>query len=187
MSEIDRQATVFVALGSNLGDRRENLRRAVLELRDVIAVERISSIWLTEPVGFREQPAFYNAALEGRSPLAPRPLLDALLEVERRMGRRRDATSVRMGPRIIDLDLLVYDGVAIGEPGLVLPHPRMASRRFVLAPLAEIAPHAVHPILNKDAAQLLSETGDFAVVKRWNPNAEQKFENDDLKIFLKTL
>jgi len=129
----------FVGLGSNLGDREGHLRRAVLELRDAIAIERISSIWLTQPVGFREQPAFYNAVLGGRTMLAPRALLDVLLRVEAAMGRHRDE-SVPMGPRTIDLDLLVYDGLEVDEPGLTLPHPRMFDRRFVLAPLAEIAP-----------------------------------------------
>lgn len=131
---------VFVALGSNLGDRGENLRRAVLGLGEVITIERVSSVWLTEPVGVREQPAFYNAALGGRSALEPRALLDAMLSIERGMGRVRDESSLPMGPRTIDLDLLAYDGREVNEPGLVLPHPRMLQRRFVLAPLVEIAP-----------------------------------------------
>jgi 2-amino-4-hydroxy-6-hydroxymethyldihydropteridine diphosphokinase len=136
-------AEVFVALGSNLGDREGHLRSAVLALRDAIAIERVSSIWLTQPVGFREQPAFYNAVLSGRTALAPRALLDELLRIEAGMGRHRDASAVPivpMGPRTIDLDLLVYDDLDVDEPGLRLPHPRMLGRRFVLAPLAEIAP-----------------------------------------------
>jgi 2-amino-4-hydroxy-6-hydroxymethyldihydropteridine diphosphokinase len=133
-------AEVFVALGSNLGDREGHLRRAVLALRGAIAIERVSSIWLTQPVGFREQPAFYNAVLSGRTALTPRALLDELLRVEAGMGRRRVASAVQMGPRTIDLDLLVYDDVDVDEPGLTLPHPRMLARRFVMAPLAEIAP-----------------------------------------------
>jgi 2-amino-4-hydroxy-6-hydroxymethyldihydropteridine diphosphokinase len=136
----ETDCAVFVGLGSNLGDREGHLRRAVLELRRAIAIEDVSSIWLTQPVGFREQPAFYNAVLSGRTALAPRALLDALLQVEAGMGRRRDAGAVPMGPRTIDLDLLVYGGVEVDEPGLTLPHPRMLGRRFVLAPLAEIAP-----------------------------------------------
>jgi 2-amino-4-hydroxy-6-hydroxymethyldihydropteridine diphosphokinase len=131
---------VYVGLGSNLGDREANLRRAVLALREVVAIESVSSIWLTEPVGFRDQPAFYNAVLRGRSALDPRPLLGALLTVERSMGRERGVDAVPMGPRPIDLDLLVYDDLQLDEPGLVLPHPRMRERSFVLAPLAEIAP-----------------------------------------------
>jgi 2-amino-4-hydroxy-6-hydroxymethyldihydropteridine diphosphokinase len=134
---------VFVGLGSNLGDREEHLRRAVLELREAIVIERVSSIWLTEPVGYRDQPAFYNAVLSGRTALAPRALLGELLRVEAVMGRRRgDSTAplIPMGPRTIDLDLLIYDELDVDEPGLRLPHPRMLARRFVLAPLAEIAP-----------------------------------------------
>jgi 2-amino-4-hydroxy-6-hydroxymethyldihydropteridine diphosphokinase len=128
---------VFVGLGSNVGDRAEHLRRAVLALAEPIAIERVSSVWLTEPVGLREQPAFYNAVVGGRSDLEPRTLLGALIAIEEAMGRRR---TLPMGPRTIDLDLLLYDDLQVHEPGLVVPHPRMAARRFVLAPLAEIAP-----------------------------------------------
>jgi 2-amino-4-hydroxy-6-hydroxymethyldihydropteridine diphosphokinase len=147
----------------------------VLEIREVIAVERISSIWLTEPVGLREQPAFYNAALAGHSTLAPHPLLEALLRIERRMGRRRDAGAVRMGPRTIDLDLLVYDGLEADEPGLVLPHPRMRARRFVLAPLAEIAPELRIGSEARTVGELLRELPPDAAVERldvegWPPS-----------------
>jgi 2-amino-4-hydroxy-6-hydroxymethyldihydropteridine diphosphokinase len=109
----------------------------VLALTEPITIGRVSSVWLTEPVGVREQPPFYNAVVAGRSDLEPRALLDALIAIEEGMGRRR---TLPMGPRTIDLDLLLYDDVEVEEPGLVVPHPRMATRRFVLAPLAEIAP-----------------------------------------------
>ncbi|MGE0161038.1 MAG: 2-amino-4-hydroxy-6-hydroxymethyldihydropteridine diphosphokinase [Gemmatimonadales bacterium] len=131
---------VYVGLGSNLGEREEHLRRAVLALRDAITIERVSSIWLTEPVGLREQPPFYNAVVGGRTTLAPRALLHALLAVERGLGRVREAEPVENGPRTIDLDLLLHGDRVLDERGLVLPHPRMTARRFVLAPLAEIAP-----------------------------------------------
>jgi 2-amino-4-hydroxy-6-hydroxymethyldihydropteridine diphosphokinase len=147
---------VFVGLGANLGDREAHLRRAVLELRDAIAIERISSIWLTQPVGIREQPAFYNAVLAGRSTLAPRALLEALLRVEAGMGRLRDATTVPRGPRTIDLDLLIYDDLELDEPGLTLPHPRLGGRRFVLAPLAEIAPELRVGGDSRTAAEVLA-------------------------------
>jgi 2-amino-4-hydroxy-6-hydroxymethyldihydropteridine diphosphokinase len=112
----------------------------VLAVRESVAIERVSSVWLTEPVGLRAQPPFYNAVLSGRTEMEPQALLAALIAIERGMGRRRDALTVPMGPRTIDLDLLVYDALTVEEPGLVLPHPRMKTRRFVLAPLAEIAP-----------------------------------------------
>jgi 2-amino-4-hydroxy-6-hydroxymethyldihydropteridine diphosphokinase len=157
---------VFVGLGSNLGDREGHLRRAVLELRGAIAIEHISSIWLTQPVGLREQPAFYNAVLSGRTALAPRALLDALLRVEAGMGRRRDASVVPMGPRTIDLDLLLHDRMEVDEPGLTLPHPRMLGRRFVLAPLAEIAPDLWVGPGRRSVIERLAELGTEDAIER---------------------
>ena len=130
-------AEVFLGLGANVGDPVGQLRGAVRALEGFVAVERVSFLWLTEPVGLREQPPFLNAVLRGRTALEPRMLLAAMAEVEDRMGRRRDVAN---GPRTIDLDLLLYDALVADEPGLTLPHPRMSERRFVLAPLAEIAP-----------------------------------------------
>lgn len=130
-------AEVFLGLGSNLGDRVAHLRQAVEGLRPAIAIDRISSLWRTEPVGLREQPEFLNAALRGRTQLTPRALLALVAEIEAEQGRTR---LVPNGPRTIDLDLLVYDDVVVDDPDLTLPHPRMVWRRFVLAPLAEIAP-----------------------------------------------
>jgi 2-amino-4-hydroxy-6-hydroxymethyldihydropteridine diphosphokinase len=170
-------AEVFVALGSNLGDREGYLRRAVLELREAITIGRVSSLWLTQPVGLSEQPAFYNAVLAGRTALAPRALLDELLRVEAGMGRRRDASAaplVPMGPRTIDLDLLIYDVLDVNEPGLTLPHPRMLGRRFVLAPLAEIAPDLrIGPQQRSTTEELArlsaDETVERLVVAGWPP------------------
>ena len=159
-------AEVYVGLGSNLGDREDNLRRAVQLVGDLVAVDRVSSIWLTEPVGVREQPAFYNAVLAGRSSLSARMLLDGLLAVERRMGRVRGAGTPPLGPRTIDLDLLVYDALAIDEPGLVLPHPRMHARRFVLAPLAEIAPGLRVDGDGPTVVELLARLGSGSDVER---------------------
>jgi 2-amino-4-hydroxy-6-hydroxymethyldihydropteridine diphosphokinase len=126
----------------------------VLALAGPIAIERVSSVWLTEPVGLREQSAFYNAVLIGRSELEPTALLDALIVVEEGMGRRRE---IPMGPRTIDLDLLLYDDLEMTAPGLVLPHPRMATRRFVLAPLVEIAPTLRIGKNRRTIAEMLSD------------------------------
>lgn len=115
-----------------------HLRRALHALRAVVMIERVSSLWETEPVGFRDQPDFLNAVLRGRTERPARALLATLVDIEERMGRERREPN---GPRTIDLDLLLYDGQCVEEPGLVLPHPRMEARRFVLAPLAEITPH----------------------------------------------
>ncbi|MBM4184909.1 MAG: 2-amino-4-hydroxy-6-hydroxymethyldihydropteridine diphosphokinase [Gemmatimonadetes bacterium] len=130
-------AEVYVGLGSNLGDRVALLRSAVQAIGEVMAIERVSSLWETEPVGLRDQPAFLNAVLRGRTELPARELLAALIDIEERLGRRRGAPNA---PRTIDLDLLAYDGLRVSESGLEIPHPRMEGRRFVLAPLAEIAP-----------------------------------------------
>jgi len=126
--------TAYVGLGSNLGDREALLRRAA----ELIGTARLSSIRETEPWGFEDQPRFLNAVAELDTGLTARRLLDRLLEVERLLGRER--TGPRFGPRTIDLDLLLFGEETIDEPGLVVPHPRLHERRFVLEPLAELAP-----------------------------------------------
>jgi 2-amino-4-hydroxy-6-hydroxymethyldihydropteridine diphosphokinase len=130
-------AELYVGLGSNIGDTVAHLRVAVARLSREVSIEDVSSGYWTEPVGLREQPYFLNAVVRARSERPPRDVLSALRRIEETMGRRRD---VPFGPRTIDLDLLIYDGLVLVEPGLVLPHPRMGERRFVLEPLAEIAP-----------------------------------------------
>jgi len=131
----------YVGLGANLGDREGTMRRA-LELLgdDVVAV---STFRETDPVGYEDQPRFVNAAVALETELGPRELLEQLLAVERALGRTRDGP--RYGPRTIDLDLLVYGDDAFDEPGLHVPHPRLAERRFVLEPLFELAPDLVIP------------------------------------------
>jgi 2-amino-4-hydroxy-6-hydroxymethyldihydropteridine diphosphokinase len=129
---------VYVGLGSNLGDREATIRRALelLETGGDIEVERVSSLRETDPVGYEDQPRFLNGAAALRTELAPRKLLERLHEVERELGR--DRSGPRFGPRTIDLDLLLYGDELVEEPGLQIPHPRLAERRFVLEPLAEL-------------------------------------------------
>jgi 2-amino-4-hydroxy-6-hydroxymethyldihydropteridine diphosphokinase len=136
----------FVALGSNLGDRERTLHEAVDLLRDEPGIEvvAVSGLLETEPWGYADQPRFVNAVCAVQTELAPRALLDLLLGLERRLGRVR-GDGPRFGPRTIDLDLLLCDDLVVDEPGLTLPHPRMHERRFVLAPLAEIAPELEVP------------------------------------------
>jgi 2-amino-4-hydroxy-6-hydroxymethyldihydropteridine diphosphokinase len=131
----------FVGLGSNLGDREGTLRAAVGRLRSMAAtrVVRVSSLRNTEPVGYVDQPRFLNGAVELETELPAHELLDVLLELERGFGRDRSASPPR-GPRTLDLDLLLYGGEEIAEPGLEVPHPRLHERRFVLEPLAELDP-----------------------------------------------
>jgi 2-amino-4-hydroxy-6-hydroxymethyldihydropteridine diphosphokinase len=131
----------FVGLGSNLGDREGTLRAAIGRLRALpgTRVVAVSKLRNTDPVGYLEQPRFLNGAVELETELSPRRLLDALMELERRFGRDRNAYPAQ-GPRTLDLDLLLYGGETIAEPGLAVPHPRLHERRFVLEPLADLAP-----------------------------------------------
>lgn len=148
-------AIVHIGVGSNLGDRAANCRRAVemLAERGVRARKR-SSLYETEPWGVRDQPRFLNMALEAETDLPPRDLLRTLKEIELAMGRTETG---RYGPRIIDLDILLYGSLVLNEPGLRIPHPLMHQRSFVLDPLSEIAPEAVHPVLGKTVEELKRE------------------------------
>jgi 2-amino-4-hydroxy-6-hydroxymethyldihydropteridine diphosphokinase len=129
----------YVALGANLGEREQTIRRAA----ELIGARRLSRIRETEPWGYADQPRFLNAVAEVETDEAPRALLDRLLEVERALGRTRDGP--RYGPRTIDLDLVLYGDEVVDEPGLQVPHPRLHERRFVLEPLAELDPGLVVP------------------------------------------
>jgi 2-amino-4-hydroxy-6-hydroxymethyldihydropteridine diphosphokinase len=135
----------FVGLGSNVGDRKAWIRRAVELLRteQELEVVAVSTVRETEPVGYVDQPPFLNAAAEVKTSLPPRALLDRLLAVEQALGRRRDGP--RFGPRTIDLDLLLYGDERVDEPGLTVPHPRLAQRRFALEPLHELDSALVVP------------------------------------------
>ena len=136
----------YVGLGANLGDREDTIRRAVALVDELAGVDvvSVSSLRETEPWGPVEQPRYLNGAVAVETDLPPRELLDALLEIERRLGRARDDEE-RWGPRTIDLDLLLYGDLVLDEPGLDVPHPRLHERRFALEPLAELAPDALVP------------------------------------------
>jgi 2-amino-4-hydroxy-6-hydroxymethyldihydropteridine diphosphokinase len=145
--------TAFVGIGSNLGDREANLRRAIelLSAEEGIEIAAVSEIRETDPVGPVEQGQFLNGAVLVETDLAPRELLARLLDIERRMGRVR---SERFGPRTIDLDLLLYGNEIVDEPGLTVPHPRLHERRFALEPLAELDPGLTIPGLGPISALL---------------------------------
>jgi len=153
--------TAAIALGSNLpsefGDREANLREALRRLAALGRVTAASSFHDTEPVGYTEQPRFLNAAALIETELWPLELLRGLLEIERAMGRDRESAPAK-GPRVIDLDLLLYDDMELETPELTLPHPAMHERAFVLGPLAEIAPDWVHPGLRQTVAALVRAT-----------------------------
>jgi 2-amino-4-hydroxy-6-hydroxymethyldihydropteridine diphosphokinase len=135
----------FVGVGANLGDRKRTIREALglLDADPRIEVVAVSSLRETDPVGYLDQPPFLNGAAELRTELEPHELLDALLAVERQLGRMRDGP--RFGPRTIDLDLLLYGDDVVDGPGLTVPHPRLHERRFALEPLAELEPDLVVP------------------------------------------
>jgi len=137
----------FVGLGSNLGDREATILRALggLQTEDGVRVVRVSTLRETDPVGYQDQPRFLNGVVELETELSPRTLLVRLLEIERALGRTRGSDQPPLGPRTIDLDLLLYGGATVTEAGLQVPHPRMHERRFVLEPLAELAPEVVIP------------------------------------------
>jgi 2-amino-4-hydroxy-6-hydroxymethyldihydropteridine diphosphokinase len=146
---------VFIGIGSNLGDREAWLRRAVAAVGDLpeTDVRGISRLRDTAPVGRADQPRFLNGALEVETRLGPRELLDALLEIELGLGRDRSSVP-RGGPRTVDLDLLLYGQALIAEPGLEVPHPRLAERRFVLEPLADLDPELEVPAKGRVRALL---------------------------------
>ncbi len=151
--------TAYIGLGANVGETADTLRRALemLAKHSGITVWRISQFLKTAPVGGpADQPAYLNAVAELHTTLSPRELLAVLHEVEAALGRNRN-NELRWGPRTCDLDILLYGSEDIDEPDLRIPHPRMHERRFVLEPLAQIAPNAVHPTREKTVAQLLAE------------------------------
>jgi 2-amino-4-hydroxy-6-hydroxymethyldihydropteridine diphosphokinase len=159
------EAIAYIALGSNLGDRERHLSSAIAGLRALRGVRDVvaSRVYETDPVGPGEQRPYLNAVARLRTRLTPRALLDALLAIERSEGRERGA--VRNAPRTLDLDLLVYGEREIDEPGLVVPHPRIAQRPFVLEPLCELAPDLVIPGARAPVAALAAAVRDAAAVR----------------------
>lgn len=149
-------STVWLGLGTNLGDRGDNLTRALSAIRDLAEIEAISTVYRSEPVGYRDQPDFWNLVVRVETPLTPAELLAATQEIERRLGRR---PSFRNAPRPIDIDLLLYDDEVIDSPELTIPHPRLTERAFVLRPLAELDHDLRHPVTGESIRDHLAAGG----------------------------
>jgi len=159
------ETIVYLSLGSNLGDREKNLREAIDALTGAgVRVLKISSLYETEPVDLREQPWFLNCVVQGETKIPPTDLLRALRGIESQMGSKK---LVPKGPRLIDIDILLCGGESIDTPELQVPHPRMLQRKFVLVPLAEIAPSVKHPSWRGTAAEMLARTSDSSVVRKF--------------------
>ena len=152
---------VYLALGTNLGDRAANLRCAIDALAPDVQVLDVSQVYETAPWGIVDQPPFLNQVAAGETALSPRALLIFLKELEIKLGRRPAA---RYGPRLIDLDILFYDDLVFEAPGLEIPHPRLSERAFVLVPLADLAPDLRHPQLGRTIHELLQQVDCSGVV-----------------------
>ncbi len=156
---------VYIAMGSNVGDRAAMLARGIAALNDAgVRVLRQSSLYASEPVDAPPQAWFLNAVVEAETTLMPRQLLSTLMGIEHALGRRR---TMARGPRTLDLDILLYGTSVISAPDLEVPHPRIERRRFVLAPLAELVPGLRHPVSRKTVSELLAEAPDLGRVRRW--------------------
>jgi 2-amino-4-hydroxy-6-hydroxymethyldihydropteridine diphosphokinase len=158
---------VYLSLGSNVGDRENHLREAVTRLESAGHVVSVSSFYETEPVEVTNQAWFLNCAVEIETMKMPNQLMAAVLEIERQMGRQRTQSK---GPRIIDIDIILFGDTVVDSPELTIPHPPMHERRFVLEPLAEIAPEARHPVFKKTVRQMLDALAVGPTVRKMGTN-----------------
>ena len=157
-----KEHTVYLALGTNLGDRAANLKQAIASLTPQLEVKAKSGVYETPPWGFEDQPKFLNQVLKAKTYLDPEPLLKHLKRLEIALGRKE---SFPNGPRLIDIDILFYDDLVLNKPSLVLPHPRLHERAFVLLPLMEIAPELRHPVTQKSVREMAEQSNTVGIEK----------------------
>jgi 2-amino-4-hydroxy-6-hydroxymethyldihydropteridine diphosphokinase len=153
---------IFIALGTNLGDRLDYLRQARQALAPKVSIVSCSSVYETPPWGYLDQPPFLNQVVKAETELTPLELLNFVKNIEQELGR---TPGIPNGPRLIDLDILFYDDIQIEAGRLVIPHPRIAGRGFVLLPLADLAPDLVHPIFGKTVAEMLAESDQEGITE----------------------
>lgn len=153
--------SVFLGIGSNLGDRKGNLQKAIAGLQRNLQVKQISKIYETQPWGFTDQPAFLNQALSAETEFEPFELLAEIKAIEKEVGR---TPTFRYGPRVIDIDILFYDDLILNEEALTIPHPMLAERAFVLVPLDEIAPQFIHPLLQQTIHELVQKVDQNGIM-----------------------
>src|SRR5512136_1783116 len=159
---------VYLGLGSNLGDREQNVARAIDLLAQKVKIAQRSSLYVTEPVDHSDQPLFLNTVCRTRTSLSPEDMLGLAKRIEAAMGRK---PSFINGPRPIDIDVLFYGDRVVNIPHLVIPHPRVQERAFVLVPLAEISPNLVHPVNGQTVAQMVGRLKSLKGVRKWNQEA----------------
>ena len=160
-----KEHIVYLALGTNLGDRLANLKQAISSLTPQLDVKAKSQVYETPPWGFEDQPKFLNQVIKAKTYLDPEPLLKHLKRLEVALGRKE---SFLNGPRLIDIDILFYDELVVDKPSLVIPHPRLHERGFVLLPLMEIAPDLVHPVIKKSIREM-AESSDVSGIEKFAP------------------
>jgi 2-amino-4-hydroxy-6-hydroxymethyldihydropteridine diphosphokinase len=157
-----KEHIVYLALGTNLGDRLANLKQAIASLTPQMEVKAKSQVYETPPWGFKDQPKFLNQVIKVNTYLDPEPLLKHLKRLEVALGRKE---SFPNGPRLIDIDILFYDDLVVNKPSLVIPHPRLHERGFVLLPLLEIAPNLVHPVTQKNVREMADQSNTEGIEK----------------------
>lgn len=157
-----KEHTVYLALGTNLGDRLTNLKQAISALTPQMEVQTKSQVYETPPWGYEDQPKFLNQVIKVQTYLEPEPLLKHLKRLEVALGRK---ASFQNGPRLIDIDLLFYDDLILNKPSLVIPHPRLHERGFVLLPLMDIAPDLMHPLYKKSVREMAAQCDTHGIEK----------------------